>query len=198
MPSVAAERANRLILASASPRRLELLRIAGFEPEVCPAGVDETPAAGEEAQRYVVRLAGEKSAAIADAGAAAVVVAADTVVVVDGEILGKPLDAEHAVRMLRRLRGRAHLVHTGVVVTGADGHRLQRLVSTQVWFTALTEERIRGYVATGEPLDKAGAYAIQGRAAAFVEKIVGSWTNVVGLPLVETIEMLEEAGVAPA
>lgn len=187
---------TRLVLASASPRRLELLRLAGFDPEVRPADVDESTIDGEEPDAYVVRLAKLKTCSL-PASEAEVVLAADTTVVIDGEILGKPRDAAEAVAMLRRLRGRTHRVWTGVAVTDRSGAVTQTVVTTDVVLAALTDDDVEAYVASGEPLDKAGAYAIQGRAAAFVTRINGSWTNVVGLPLVETAALLRDAGVAP-
>lgn len=185
--------APELVLASASPRRRDLLRLAGLDPVIRPADVDETPLAGEAPAATVLRLAHDKARAAGTNGA--VVVAADTAVVVDSEWLGKPRAAAAAAAMLRRLSGRTHHVSTGVAVVAADGHLQDCVVTTQVVMAALSEAAIAAYVATGEPLDKAGGYAIQGRAAAFVERIDGSWTNVVGLPLVETLRLLRAAGV---
>ncbi|MPZ74187.1 MAG: septum formation inhibitor Maf [Nitriliruptorales bacterium] len=182
-----------LVLASASPRRLALLRLAGLEPEVGIPQVDERLRDDEEPAGYVQRLAREKACAIAAPGA--VVVGADTAVVVDGAVLGKPADAADAAAMLRRLSGRTHTVSTGVAVRAADGRVTSTAVTTEVEMVALSEVAVQRYVATGEPLDKAGAYGIQGRAAAFVRRIEGSWTNVVGLPLAETLELLGAAGV---
>lgn len=187
--------AESLILASASPRRLELLRLAGLDPVVRPAAIDESLRGGEAPADYVVRLAREKATA-ADGGPA-VVLAADTAVVLDGVVLGKPDDRKHAATMLRALSGRSHVVATGVAVKDEGGEIRTRVVSTQVVFTELAEEQIVHYAATNEPLDKAGAYAIQGGAAAFVARIEGSYTNVVGLPLVESLELLRAAGVIP-
>lgn len=158
------------------------------------ADVDESQHPGEDPISYVVRLAKLKACSVA-ADDDEVVIAADTTVVVDGEILGKPADAEDAIAMLRRLRGRAHTVSTGVAVAHASGAVAETVVTTDVVMAPISEAAIAAYVATGEPLDKAGAYAIQGRAAAFVARISGSWTNVVGLPVVETLEMLRDAGV---
>ncbi len=183
----------RLVLASASPRRLDLLRLAGLDAVVRPADIDERRLAAEEPAAYVERLAAEKSAAVAVA-AGEVVVAADTAVILDGDVLGKPADRDDAVTMLRRLQGRAHLVSTGVAVV-AGGTTGSTVVTTEVVLAPLADPTIHAYVATGEPLDKAGAYGIQGRAAAFVTRIDGSWTNVVGLPLVETLDLLRQAGV---
>jgi septum formation protein len=170
----------KLVLASQSPRRAELLRDAGIEFIVSPANVDESVRAGEAPVDYVRRLAQEKAEAVAGD----LVLAADTVVVVAGEILGKPRDAVDAVRMLRLLSNRNHEVITGICLRGTGlwpviiAHE-----TTHVWFSQLTEEEIAAYVATGEPMDKAGAYAIQGIASRFIERIEGSYSNVVGLPV---------------
>ncbi|HEY8339543.1 MAG TPA: Maf family protein [Egibacteraceae bacterium] len=182
----------RLVLASASPRRLALLRGAGLEPLVRVADIDERAAPGEDARDYVLRLARAKARAAAR-GSHEVVVGADTAVVVDGEPLGKPRDAAHAAALLARLSGRRHLVITGVAVSCGDGELRDLVVSTTVEMVALTPAAIAAYVATGEPFGKAGAYAIQGRAAAFVTRIEGSYTNVVGLPLTETLTLLGAA-----
>lgn len=182
-----------VILASGSPRRLALLRLVGLEPVVRPVDVDERPHPGEAAPEYVARLARDKAAAVAENGA--VVLAADTTVVLDGEVLGKPRDAAHAADMLQRLQGRGHAVSTGVAVL-AGGQLHELVVTTEVEMVALERRTIDWYVGTGEPLDKAGGYGIQGRAAAFVRRIDGSWTNVVGLPLAEACALLRKAGVA--
>jgi septum formation protein len=172
-----------LVLASASPRRRELLEAAGWEIEVRPAAMDETRLPGERPAAYVLRLARAKSAAVAAGlGARRVVLGADTVVVSGGEVLGKPGDDREARAMLRRLSGRSHRVLTGVCLR--RGTREQAWVeATRVWFSALSAAAIAAYVATGEPRDKAGAYAIQGGAARFIPRISGSYSNVVGLPL---------------
>ena len=181
-----------LVLASGSPRRLELLRLLDLDPQVRVPHVDEQPRPGEEAVAYAARVARDKIAAVDTPGA--VVLAADTTVIVDGEPLGKPADADAAAALLRRLRGRDHVVVTAVAVRDADRGLSQTVVTTDVTFSWIADDTIDWYVATGEPLDKAGAYAIQGRAAAFVERINGSWTNVVGLPLTETRALLRDAG----
>jgi septum formation protein len=185
----------RLILASASPRRAELLARAGFEFDVAPAGVDETPRNGEDPAAYALRVAGDKARTTAgQSGTAAPIVAADTVVVAEGRLLGKPTDAHEAADMLRQLSGRIHDVHTAVVVlTGAQ--QLAEVVSTRVRFVALSDEEIRWYVSTGEPFGKAGAYAIQERGSRFVDWIEGSWSNVVGLPVAAVYRLLRQAGV---
>ena len=181
------------MLASRSPRRLELLRLLDLEPVVRVPQVDEQVRDGEDPVTYVTRVARDKIAAVQAPGA--VVVGADTTVILDDQPLGKPRDPRDAVDMLRRLRGREHVVVTAVAVRYTTGAIAHAAVHTYVTFAALTDEAIEWYVATGEPLDKAGAYGIQGRAAAFVERINGSWTNVVGLPLTETCVLLRAAGV---
>lgn len=171
-----------LVLASASPRRADLLRLAGYAITLSPADLDETPHPGEAADVYVRRLAAEKAAAVAAGHPGAVVLGADTTVVVDGEILGKPADPTEAAAMLTRLQGRAHDVFTGVAVTGPGG--LESAVArTRVWFSAMTPDEIVAYVATGEPMGKAGAYGIQGQASRYVTRIDGSYPNVMGLPV---------------
>lgn len=184
-----------LVLASGSPRRVELLAGLDLVVDVRPADIDETPLPDESAAALVERLASTKAAA--RRGAGEVALGADTVVVLAGEILGKPVDRDDAVRTLRRLSGRSHEVITGVAVVDDSGTRALR-VATVVEFTELTDAQIDWYVATGEPMDKAGSYGIQGRAGAFVERITGSVSNVIGLPLVETLGLLSEAGVASA
>ena len=169
-----------LILASASPRRVDLLRAAGFEFEQCPAGIDETRLPDEDPPQYVLRLAEAKARAVWREGTRSL--GADTVVVLGSEVLGKPRDPSHARCMLESLSRRPHAVLTGVAVF--DGRSCKKLCErTEVRFRSLTKEEIEEYVATGEPLDKAGAYGIQGGAARFVESVVGSYTNVVGLPV---------------
>jgi septum formation protein len=191
-------RGRRLVLASASPRRSELLRSVGLEFDVLPADIDESTRPGESPFDYVGRLSREKAATVAaHVDADAVVVAADTTVDVDGRILEKPLDDADARRMLSLLSGRTHLVHTGVTVswfpeTRAPATRTS-VVETAVRFVELTERTIDWYLATGEHVGKAGAYGIQGAAGAFVERIDGSVSNVIGLPLAETLALLSEA-----
>lgn len=176
------EPAGTVILASRSPRRAELLRAAGIVFEVLAADVDETPRAGEAPDAYVERLAIEKARAVLALRPGARVLGADTTVTIDGEILGKPADEADAVRMLRLLRGRAHDVHTGVALASPGGVR-SAVDTTRVWFDAMTDEDISWYVGTGEPVDRAGAYAIQGFASRFIPRIEGSYSNVVGLPV---------------
>ncbi len=174
-----------LVLASASPRRAEILRAVGWPHEVCPANADETARTGEEPVAYVERLARAKAEAVAALYPGSLVLGADTVVIADGSILGKPRDEEDARRMLGQLSGKWHEVLTGVALICA-GEAARSSVAherTRVRFAALTEAEIDWYVATGEPADKAGAYAVQGRAALFIEEIAGDYWNVVGLPV---------------
>lgn len=204
-----------LILASGSPRRRELLRRFGLPFEIRPADVDEVRHAGESPEDLVRRLALAKAeAALATAPEPDVVaLAADTVVVLEGEILGKPADAAEAARMLRRLSGRTHVVHTGVAVArraastdgsargeaalAPAGHVEVEVEVTEVTVVELTEADIAWYVTSGEPLDKAGAYGIQGRGGVFVSAIRGNHDNVVGLGLVTTRRLLAGAGLDP-
>jgi septum formation protein len=188
-----------LCLASASPRRRELLAQIGIVPHVAVAGVDEAVRAGEGPEAYVTRMAQEKAAAVwADVRARAglPVLAADTTVVLDDLILGKPDDEAAARAMLRALSGRTHHVLTAIRLI-ADGRVGTRLSVTAVTFRPVSDAEIAAYCGTGEPHDKAGAYAIQGRAAAFVSHLAGSYSGVMGLPLCETAELLREARVAP-
>jgi len=171
----------KLVLASQSPRRSEILRQAGIPFEVRAASVDETPLPDETPERYVQRLAEQKALAIS-AGPNEAVLGADTTVVINGEMLGKPVDAADARRMLELLSGRRHEVLTGICLK--YGLNVVRdWAVTAVWFAPLTAADIDAYVATGEPMDKAGAYAIQGLASKFIEKIEGCYSNVVGLPI---------------
>jgi len=184
----------RLILASASPRRAELLRSAGYAFDIVVADVDEAVRAGESPAVYVRRLAAEKSAAAmgracATSDADTVILGADTTVVVDGEILGKPRDDDECATMLRRLSGQAHQVLTGVSLRRA-AYEVGRVETTSVVFRALTAEDIAWYAASGEGRDKAGGYAIQGLASRFIPSISGSYSNVVGLPVACVDELL--------
>jgi septum formation protein len=183
------------VLASASPRRSELLRSVGLDFDVMPADIDESTQPGESPASYVARLSREKAAAVTGrTGGALVVVAADTTVDVDGVILEKPTDDDDARRMLRLLSGRTHLVHTGVTVSWFPEARAEGtetvVVETAVEFVAMTPSMIEWYVGTGEPFGKAGAYAIQGAGGALVRRLEGSVTNVIGLPLAETLQLL--------
>jgi septum formation protein len=190
----------RLVLGSASPRRAALLREIGVDFTVCASAVAEVMAAGESAADFARRIAREKGAAVARRCGAAWVLSADTVVVVDGAVLGKPADASTARHMLRRLSGRTHDVLTAVSLIAPGGApAVGVLVRSTVEFRPLTAAQIDAYVASGEPFDKAGAYAIQGGAGAFVRRVIGSQTNVVGLPLDEVRALLECRGLlAPA
>jgi septum formation protein len=183
----------KFVLASASPRRAEILRTVGWPFEALAANIDESRHAGEDAPSYVKRVARLKAEAVALLSPAATVVGADTVVVVDGDILGKPRDEEDARRMLRQLRGRWHEVLTGIAVfNGKTGQPKVVYQLTEVRFAAMSEGEIDWYVSTGEPMDKAGAYAIQGLGARFVEGIKGEYSNVVGLPVRLLYELLRE------
>ena len=179
-----------LILASASPRRQELLREAGIAFEIHPAHIPEQRLPGEVAIDYAKRLSREKALAVADRFAKRFVLGADTIVVVDEDVLEKPLDHDDAARMLRLLSGRAHHVITGVSLVTPTGIIDTRICSTQVMFRKLTEQEIQVYVTSNEPMDKAGAYAIQGGAAGFADRMEGEYSNVVGLPLLLVAEML--------
>ncbi len=181
-----------LVLASASPRRREFLERLGLRFEVIPADVDETPQPGEDPRAYVLRVAQSKAARVPTTRPGTLVLAADTTVVLEGEILGKPEDAADARRMLQKLSDRTHRVLSAVALDGT--HRDAIVVETKVTFRALGSHEIDWYVRTGEPLDKAGAYGIQGLAGMFVRAIEGSASNVIGLPLAETIELLARAG----
>ena len=189
-----------LILASASPRRQELLRNAGIRFEVRPANIHEIRGEGELAEDYVIRLAKEKAEITAHqignmSPNELVILGADTTVVVDQEVLEKPRDTQEAMRMLRLLSGRSHEVMTGVclLVQKSDGWKFfTALEKTKVIFTGLTEEEVQDYVATGEPLDKAGAYAIQGIASRWIPRIEGCYFNVVGLPIPLVCRLLKE------
>jgi septum formation protein len=177
-----------LILASSSPRRAELLRAAGIEFKVLVTEVDETRLPGESARDYVLRLSRSKALAVARGNE--LVIGADTTVVVNGEIEGKPVDADDARRMLRALSGRWHEVLTAVTLSRGT-HLVSDIESTRVKFAELMEAEIDWYISTGEPLDKAGAYGIQGYGSRFVERIEGNYSNVVGLPVQMVYRMLK-------
>jgi septum formation protein len=189
----------KLILASVSPRRAAILSDAGISFELLPVDVDETPCPGENAEAMCRRLAQAKArAAVARLGAVsepAIIVAADTTVEIAGDILGKPASPEAARQMLRRLSGKTHRVLTALTLARLpDGATRSDLESTEVRFAELSAQEIDDYVATGEPMDKAGAYAIQGRAGLFVECVDGCYFNVVGLPLARLGRILKELG----
>jgi septum formation protein len=196
----------RLVLASESPRRAELLRAAGFDFDVVPAHIDESVHHGESPEEYAVRVARMKAEAVMPRPGRHPVLGADTVVVVDGEILGKPADEEDARRMLRLLSGREHVVLTAVCLltfpprlTGLDeDYELwetdSAVESTRVQFSRLSEAEIAWYVGTGEPFGKAGGYAIQGLASRFIPRVTGSYSNVVGLPVALVYNLCSRAG----
>ena len=191
--------APHFILASSSPRRQELLATAGVEFSCQPADIDESAHVGEAPDNYVQRMAREKAAVVAakQMDASYCVLAADTSVIIDGEILGKPADYGEAMAYLSRLSGRRHQVITAVCLqteAGVSTHSEE----TTVQFAQLSQEQCEAYLATDEPWDKAGAYAIQGLGGAFVERIEGSYSNVVGLPLAQTLQLLAEHGVFSA
>ena len=181
---------DRIILASASPRRAELLRAAGIDFDVRPADVDEAIRPGEAAADYVSRLAEAKARAVHEHDGHQTVLAADTAVVVDGRILGKPIDEADAKRMLRLIGGRTHEVLTAVSIFHPGQIVDTRVDATTVEFAELSESDIEWYVFSGEPMDKAGAYAVQGLASRFVTRIEGSYSNVVGLPIALVYQML--------
>ena len=192
---------SKVVLASRSPRRLELLRTLGLTPEVMPADIDETPAVGEDPVAYVRRLAEAKARAVLAMirerapRSEVIVLAADTTVDVDGRILGQPADEAEARSMLRSLSGRSHRVHTGVAVIDGGGRLASAVVTSVVTMVAVTDHLLDWYVATGEPFGKAGAYAVQGAGGVLVERVRGSQSNVVGLPLRESADLLARAGV---
>lgn len=186
-----------ICLASASPRRRQLLEQIGVAFEVAPADIDESPLANESPGQFVRRLAQEKAARALNTlavGDRPIVLAADTIVVVDDEVFGKPEDDRHAAAMLCQLSGRSHEVLTAVAVARNDV-RACEISRSRVTFGSLSDDQIDAYVATGEPHDKAGAYAVQGRAAIFIERIEGSFSGVMGLPLFETAGLLRSVGV---
>jgi septum formation protein len=190
-----------LILASASPRRRELLSACAIPFQIIPAAIDEQPFPNESAETYVQRLALAKAAAVAQNHPEAVILGADTIVTIDGVLLGKPQAIDQARQMLHRLSGRQHAVVTGVAVVAgklaqsAGAQFAQLVVASRVLMRHFTPATIEWYLATGEPVDKAGAYAIQGLGAALVERVEGSYTNVVGLPLTETLAQLRRFGI---
>lgn len=191
--------APQIVLASASPRRKELLTRIGLEIAVMPADIDETVLPGERPEAHVERLSLSKAQAIADRGdvSGRWFIGSDTVVVRDNIILGKPADEADAAVMLRSLAGRSHRVVSGYAVVDRQKKTFEAVaVTTRVTFRELTDAEIAGYIATGEPADKAGAYGIQGIGACLVSSIDGSYTNVVGLPLCEVVETLERMGAA--
>lgn len=192
-----------IVLASASPRRQELLKDAGISFVVRPANIEEVQHPGEGAVYFAQRMAQEKARAVHASFPESTVLGADTIVVARDQVLGKPTDAADAFRMLRLLSNRRHFVITGICLIGADsqgtdsqGNAFEdvRSEKTAVYFTTLTDAEIRDYIATGEPMDKAGAYAIQGGASRWISKIEGDYSNVVGLPVDLVLRMLQEHG----
>lgn len=192
-PSIVSSPPVRLVLASASPRRRELLEAAGIAFDVDAADVDETRLAGESPEAYVARLARRKAEAVAARHPGRAVLGADTAVVVGDDVLGKPASAADAAAMLRRLSGRAHEVLTGVALCwgGATSARVDRTV---VYMTELSDAAIAAYVASGEPMDKAGAYAIQGLGSRYITRIEGSYETVVGLSVASVLQLMAQAG----
>ena len=189
-----------LILASASPRRRDLLEQLGVSYRVEPADIDESRQPGEKPADYVRRMAIEKAAAVAarHPGESLAVLAADTSVVIEEDVLGKPRDHFDGLGMLARLSGRSHSVLTGICLHTAAAESLAQVVETKVRFIQLNRDQCEAYLATDEPWDKAGGYAIQGLAGAFVSSIEGSYSNVVGLPLTETWQLLSGQGIETA
>jgi septum formation protein len=185
---------DRIRLASASPRRSRLLRQIGVAHDVRPVDLDESRLAGESPRAYVLRLARAKALAGVATGGAVPVLGADTTVAIGDEIFAKPMDEEDAVRMLTALSGRSHDVLTAVALA-SDGRVETAISDTRVTFRAISEAECRDYWASGEPVDRAGAYAIQGFAAVFIARLEGSYTGVMGLPLFETATLLDAAGV---
>jgi septum formation protein len=182
------------VLASASPRRRDLLNLIGIVHEVRPANIDETMRPDEVPRRHAERLAREKASAIAMRDPDLITIGADTIVVVDGNVLGKPVDKEDAARMLGMLSGREHTVITAVAVS--RGKKLRSSVEeVQVTFRSLGKDEIDAYIATGEPMDKAGAYGIQGYGATIVERVEGDYFAVMGLPLVRLVGLMRDVGV---
>ncbi len=188
----------QIVLASGSPRRLELMRMLGFDPRVRVSAVEEVLKPGESGEAYTSRLCREKAAGVQktlNSEDPDWILAADTIVELDGQILEKPKDIADAVDMLRTLSGRAHCVTTSFCwLDRTSGTEVVRSISAQVWFRELDDDTIRNYVATGEPMDKAGAYGVQGIGACLVARVEGSYHTVVGLPICEVIESLDAAG----
>jgi septum formation protein len=185
---------TRIILASQSPRRRELLTLIGIPHEVRPADLDETLFPGEQPTAHAERLARAKAEAVAAHAPEATIIGADTIVVLDGDLLGKPDDTREAEETLRRLSGRTHTVHTAVAVV-RGGRTVSGVESVEVTFRPLTDEQISAYVATGEPMDKAGAYGIQGYGAVIVERVHGDYFAVMGLALGRLVGLLEDVGI---
>jgi len=187
--------AGKLILASASPRRKELLKLLGLDFEVLPSCIEETSRTGETPKEHVLRLSAQKVLALSSFYPEAWIIGADTVVVLDGGFMGKPATIAEAKIMLKKLSGREHQVHTGFTIARKiTDILLQEAVISSVFFKRLSEEEVNWYVETDEPYDKAGGYALQGMGAFFISRITGSYTNVIGLPLCEAVNLLKSAG----
>ena len=182
-----------VVLASGSPRRRELLNMIGVGHQIMPADIDEQYLPGEDPPAHAERLAREKAAAVAPHVGNSLIIAADTIVVVDGDVLGKPRDPAEAGEMLRRLAGRSHTVHTAVAVR-YGGSEASAVESPSVTFRPLDDELIEAYIATGEPMDKAGSYGIQGFGATLVSRVEGDYFAVMGLPLHRTMQLVESVG----
>jgi len=192
----------KMVLASSSPRRLELLTGIGFDLDVVPSHVPEVRGPGEPPEDYVLRLASEKGTEVGRKRPGAWIISADTVVVLGDHLLEKPADEEEAFSMLRLIAGNTHIVYTGVALQqfGGDGELLagsREVARSSVTMIPLDDDDIRNYVATGEPMDKAGAYAVQGIGAMLIDSIAGSYSNVVGLPLATLFRMLRQVGIDP-
>ncbi len=184
------------VLASLSPRRRELLGGLGLKFEVIPSGIDEPEGEGETPRDHTLRLSLEKASFVAERRPDSWILGADTIVIVDGRILGKPDNRDHAKKMLRILSGRAHRVMTGFsLVRKSSNISISGAVESTVRFKELPDDEIEWYVGTEEPYDKAGAYAVQGKAAFFIQEIHGSYTNVIGLPLTEVVAALKQVGI---
>ncbi len=188
----------RFILASSSPRRRELLASIGVDFDVVPSNVPEERQSGEAPEEYVARLSREKAAVVAGQHPTRWIIAADTTVLLGDQVLEKPVDAADAERMLSLIAGRTHVVYTGVTLQNIGrAYHDTRVAETEVRMLPLAQQDVRWYVGTKEPMDKAGAYAVQGIGAMFIDSVHGSYTNVVGLPLAMLFEMLRKAGVDP-
>ncbi len=185
---------KKMILASRSPRRSELLRSLGLDFEVSPSHVEENTDPRESPEQNALNIARDKAREVARPNPGCYVLGADTMVVLDEEIIGQPTDEEDAFRILSKLAGKKHRVITGVVLIAPDGKAYETAAVSTVTIKSISHDAIRSYIATGEPLDKAGAYAIQGEGACFVESWEGSYSNIVGLPLEALKELLHQAG----
>jgi septum formation protein len=183
------------ILASASPRRIELLRLLGLDFTVMPSGADETFRQGESPPAHTLRLSVEKAGLISATHPQSWVLGADTIVVIDGDVLGKPADPAEARQMLKKLSARAHTVFTGFTLARQEARiTVSGVVESTVLFREIPEDEMAWYINSPEPYDKAGAYAVQGRGAFFIKEIRGSYTNVMGLPLCEVVDVLKKVG----